>query len=65
MTNAGFSAKQIAKLDKEMENLSYKNVRDKAGLDWYTNKSEYPGADTWNDVAEAVRQFNPFRKWTG
>ena len=41
MTNAGFSAKQIAKLDKEMENLSYKNIRDKAGTQSY-DKSKRP-----------------------
>lgn len=49
MTNAGFSAKQIAKLDKEMENLSYKNIRDKAGTQSY-DKSKRPLSGTLLDL---------------
>lgn len=47
------------------ENWKYRNLRDKAGTGWYTNKNEYPGADSWNDIGEAIGRFNPFKKYTG
>lgn len=51
--------------DLQSENWKYRNLRDKAGTGWYTNKSEYPGADYWNDIGEAIGRFNPFKKYTG
>lgn len=47
------------------ENWKYRNIRDKGGLSWYTDKNEYPGSESWNSIAEMFGRFNPFKKYTG
>lgn len=72
LMNAGtqlFSARQQSSLwnkqgsyyDEQTQNWKYKNTRDKAGLGWYENKDTYPGASTWNEIGEALKNLNPFK----
>lgn len=74
LMNAGtqlFSARQQSALwnkqgsyyDEQTQNWKYRNTRDSAGLDWYTNKKEYPGASSWNAIGEALSKFNPFKAY--